>query len=153
MDVDYKVILWCVYVGILIAALYTTYQKSVIGRLVHALFEKGCHSPETALTLAELGLADHKLIRNALKPKSTVSNLVSSVSESENGSAPAKNGFDFSLARFYVSPEKKEKAARYEADGSSLLTLLFAVIGGLIIVLLGHLLVPYLTSLFTELLS
>ncbi len=151
MDMDYKLLLWCIYGGILIAALYIGYQKSVVGRLVRALIEKGCDSPENALTLEQLGLEKHARIRAALKPKSTLSHMISAVFPSTFDDT--KNTFDFSATRFYLSDEKKEKAARYCSEGSFLLTLLFAVLGGLIIVLLGYILVPYLSTLFTELLS
>ncbi len=153
MDFDYKLILWCVYAGILIAAVYICYQKTVIGRLVSTLLEKGCDSPETAMTLAELGLEKHLRIRTALKPRSTLSRLVLPISESIDGASPAKNTFDFSTTRFYLPVEKREKAKHYNRESSSLFTLLIAVIGGLILVVLGHLLIPYLSSLFTEILS
>ena len=158
MSLDYTVILWCVYAGIVLAALYAYYQKNLIGRLVRALLENTCDSPKSAKTLGELGLEKDVFVRNALHPKSTLTRLVSSTEEPVESQRirgrKQKPAFSFESARFYISPDKKDEAMlAYDHQGTTLLSLVFAIVGGLLIIAVGYYLVPYLSSLFTQIFS
>ena len=152
MDIDYRLILWCVYIGVLIAAVISCYQKSVSGRLLRALMAQSCNSPDAARTLTELGLDTVKGLRSALKPTRALCRLITAVSP-EAESAENKRTFDFSVTKFYLSPAHEEKASAFLRTGISWLMLIPVAIGGLIVVLLGYMFIPSLYTLFAELLS
>ena len=150
MNIDYKFVLWCIYIGVVLASVYTYYQRNLVGRLVLALLEKECHSPESAATLADLGLERSVFIRKALRPSSVLSRFILAHHPNTNPDGK-KSAFDFTTTRFYIPPEKKEKAVRYNRAGSTWLSVLLAVVGGLVFVLLGYLLIPYFSSLLNDL--
>lgn len=156
MDFDYKLILWCVYIGILIATVISCYQKNVSGRLLRALLAQGCDSPETAKTLTELRLDKAAGLRSALRPASALCRLVTAVvpkTDEMQEKTTKKRVFDFSSTRFYLSSDRSEKASAYLHTGTSWLMLLPVAIGGLIVVLLGYMFIPSLYTFFAELLS
>ena len=75
--------------GILLAALYTFYQRRVPGGLVRAILKAGALSPESAKTLAELGCGKSRLIAFELRHNAMLKRLVHTVGTTDADAAAA----------------------------------------------------------------
>ncbi|MBQ8357604.1 MAG: hypothetical protein IJX39_07330 [Clostridia bacterium] len=107
-------------IGILIAALYAFYQKSVPGAIVRSLLGAEALSPESAKTLAELGLERNPFIRFELKHNGMLRKVVfrapSGAEEEQNADTDAP---DPQADRFYIPEELKYRAElRFEKKGN-----------------------------------
>ncbi len=101
------VLVWSLCAGILLAAVYMLYQKTVPGGVVRAILAAQALSPESAKTAGELGissrLARHELCRNI-----TLKRMVRRVEK------------DGEETRYYIPEEEKYRAdVRYEKEGRS----------------------------------
>ena len=70
-------------IGILLACLYTLYQKLVPGGIVRAILKAQAHTPEAAKTLTELGLDKNPLYRFELRRNTVLKKTVLCTSEQE----------------------------------------------------------------------
>ncbi len=122
------VILWAMYAGLLIAIIASTYNRSYVGEAVRAIVKNECYSPDTALTLEELGIKASALRRYSLRDKTTVRKYIR-IANGEECKSVKKRGkaslavrkffsmdtadaanYDFSAARFYIPEDKKDTA-------------------------------------------
>ena len=62
-----ELILICCYLGILVACGLAIYDKRVMGSFIRTLLQRGATSPETALTLKELGFDKKGAVVRALR--------------------------------------------------------------------------------------
>lgn len=128
-----NLVIWSVYIGFMIASVMYYYQKKVVGGFVRRVMEKGANSPDTAMTLAELGYQNHPAIRRELKKPGPLRKMVWEAEDNylqgENGLlySAREKALDLNLGRFYVSEEKRiEAELRYDNKGTDLFTLIIA---------------------------
>ena len=101
-------------IGAVLASLLMLYHQSVPGSLVRALLRAEAHSPEKALTLADLGL-DRALIRLELHRGAVTKKFVLAT-EAADGEGES---------RYYIPEELRYRAAvRYEKKGNGPISVL-----------------------------
>ncbi len=128
------------FIGVAIACFAMLYNKRTIGGIVRKIIAEGASSPESAKTLAELGLDRKILTRNAIVRNVTLRRYVKCVEEEEYLSKYAdlqdakrkvksKYYIDLKTDRFYIPEEKRIQAEiRYEKKGSNLFSVIFAIV-------------------------
>ena len=105
--------------GIFLAALYTAYQRGVVGKPVRALLRAEALSPESAKTLAELGLEKNPFVVFEIGRNATLKTLIKSL-VGEGDDAPT---------RYYIPEELKYRAdVRFEAKGNGVAALLITAV-------------------------
>lgn len=145
-------------IGFIIAAIVIAHTKKKFGGFVGKLLLSGCHSPETAKTLYELGYFRNATIRKELSRGVVLKKLVykveSDTKKSEDltdadgqDSGETKNklatklsflaqwnqNLDFTKLRFYIPEDLKYRAEiRFERKGSGWIPVLLTAIGSLI---------------------
>lgn len=70
--------------GVLLASFIIVFEKRVVGKFIRALLAKGAQTPETACSLADLGLAESGFIKRELS-RASVSRKLVSVVDKEGG--------------------------------------------------------------------
>ena len=121
--------------GIVLASLYTLYQKSVPGSLVRALLAAQAHTPEAAKSMAELNLRPACLILLELRHNPVLGKLV--LTEGQG-----------SEARYYIPEASKYRAnARFGEKGNALLQLILTVLLSLLLAILLFKLIPLVLSM------
>ena len=147
----------------LFASLCVSYQRNYLGRLVRELYARKAFSPETACTLAELGLDGRRLLKLELsRPQTALRKSIRFVGESEPRYVDARGRvhyrtreiLDFENTRFYLPEGLRERANfRFSGKGNTQkgfwLSILVAVVGTPLLI---HLL-PALFSLADAILS
>ena len=104
--------------GVLIAAFLIFLNKQTLGKFVKKLFDERAESEATAKSLSDLGFAKNRIVKLALKPGSTLRKVVRATEEKEG-----------EPARYYIPEETSYRAeVTYNPDGSSVMTLVIAVI-------------------------
>ena len=153
-----RIIIFGIFIGVLLASLYSIYVKNVIGAFVRKLLSQACLSEEKAKTLGELGYSRNPFVRLALRG-SLLASTVSRVCPTEETAAaevgggseaaaqsvdaepsvtqptnapqkPAKNAkTDPQIVRYYIKEEKKYVAEmRFNARGSGWPTFFFVLL-------------------------
>lgn len=118
--VDLNFILIGLYVGIVLALIFSCYRKGYIGGAVRALLKAKAHSAEAAKTPEELGLAKKPLLLRALRRR-RFGGLVRCVDES-----PEEKKKDFSHERYYIPEDHRYQAEdRYSRKGLGIGTVIF----------------------------
>ena len=140
-----------VFLGIAIALFVTVFNKRILGEMVRKLLSEESLSSESAKTLDELGLANHFLLRHAVKGNVSLRRVVYcreeeeflQKQEEERQNAPSPKKFrakpfrvDPKAHHFYIPEDQKDTAAAkfdkkgtsYVALGISLLLLLVLMI-------------------------
>ena len=129
--VNLKGLIWGIFGGFAIGIVISYYHKSFLGELPRRLIKKGASSPESALTLKEVGLKPGRLLTGALKNGKTLRHCVSIANEEEceiRTDKPEKKSFlssffperkkfeyDFENMKLFVSEENKYLAeVKYE---------------------------------------
>ncbi len=69
-------VIWPMIIGVYIAIIIIFINKKTIGRLVKKLLSASADSEESAVSLKELGLEKKPSLRYALRPSSTLSNII-----------------------------------------------------------------------------
>ena len=101
------VLIWAFAAGILLAAVYMLYQKSVPGSVVRAVLAGEALSEESAKTAAELGITG-RLAQRELKRNVTLKRMIHRV-EAEGRET-----------RYFIPEEEKYRAElRYEREGKN----------------------------------
>lgn len=115
-------ILWPLVLGVILAACAVFFNKQTVGKFVKKLFDEQAISEESAKSLAELGFEHSRLVKFALRPDSTLRKVVRAVPASNEEGQPLPD-------RFYIPDECAYRAeVTYNPDGSSLLTIVIAII-------------------------
>jgi hypothetical protein len=147
----------------LIAALAVGYQRTYLGALIRALYARECFDEASAATLADLGLDQKRLLRFELsRPQTVLRKSIRYVGEGEpcytdergRTHYRTREVLDFKTTRFYLPEGLRERAAiRFSGKGSDvksfLLTLLVAIVGGVLLIKL----LPALFALADSILS
>ena len=142
-----NLIIWSVYAGFMIAGIGAVYNKNYLGKPVRALCAAGAYSPQSALTLADLGIKPSGLLKRALREGGALGKYVYVANPDECRVDKPHSGFlkrlgrflnigvsdgvryDLAAARLYV-PEKPQYRAqvRYDKKGSSPALLIVAAV-------------------------
>ena len=161
-------IIIALFLGVIIAAAMSLFQKRTLGNLVRALDREGCTSPESAKTLEDLGLLKNAAIREDLRRGSSLRRVVRCVGEEQylaeqaekrkifEAEQAAKGSrrergkwkeipykYDFSTDRFYI-PEHLMYGAtvQFNQKGTNPLGFAFAVIICVVLMMLCCHLLP-----------
>lgn len=126
------------FLAIIVASFVITINRGVYGTLITRLNANRCHTPETAMTLKELGIEKNAAVRSALRTGSIYKGLVfcpakdeydvaamrERIAAKEAGTAlrhGKKYRYDFDRDRFYIPETESFTAERkFEKKGSRL---------------------------------
>lgn len=146
-----ELVIWCMFIGLMLAAIYMFYQKKVIGAFVRALLGTGASDQDSAKTLKELGFEGNLPVRSALRGSGVLRKLVwetgDNYIENEDGVkySARQTPMDVNTARFYINEENRVRAElRYNEKGSDIFML---IITGLVFLMIAYLAVEYLPDL------
>ena len=136
-------------IGIIIAAAMVVHTKTGVGGFVRTLIKKSCLSPDTAMTLSELGYFSNLSVRRELKKGVSLGKLVrcvetdpplqkeSFIDETQGATEAPATVIDTSTMHFYIPEELRYRAEiRYDKKDASwlfftvltVLTVLFAAL-------------------------
>lgn len=161
-------IVWAIFVGILLGAAASVYQKQVIGAFVRLLIKQGATEPARAQTLSELGQSQNWFIRWALREEGTLRKLVHLDQEPteipKEAVHPIRRFFsskdtfyektDMKNARFYIPQDLVTRAEiRYEKKGTDLFSLLITALVFLVVVYLSLEFIPDLIGMYSSFFS
>ena len=126
------------FLAIIVASFVVTINRGVYGTLITRLNANRCHTPETAMTLKELGIEKNAAVRSALRAGSVYKGLVfcpakdeydvaamrERIAAKESGAAAKrarKYKYDFERDKFYIPETESFTAERkFEKKGSRL---------------------------------
>ncbi len=151
--------------GIVLASLWSVYNKRYLGSLVRKLLDEGASSPETAKNLYEIGFDDKLGVRLALRRGHTYSGCVVCVEEEEylfemqrkkeefeaaHAGEKKKPKFkypafkpDLDVMHYYIPEEKAFSAeTRFSAKGANITGIFIVLILLAIILIAATILVP-----------
>ena len=121
-------IIWAIILGVFIAVVITYINKKTVGKLVNKLLALPADSEENAVTLDELGFEKNGSLRYALRPSSTLSNIIK---HTEDG-------------RYYIQEDQQYRAEIvYTQNRLSVMTL---VISAVLLIVAGSALLNVLPS-------
>lgn len=166
-------IIIALFLGVMIAAALSLFQKRTLGDLVRALDRDGCTTPEKAKTLAELGLLRNSAIKQDLRRGASLRRVVRCVGEEEytaeqeqkrkifEAEQAAKQNrrergkwkeipyrYDFSTDRFYIPEDLVYGASvQFDKKGTNPLTLVFTVVACIALMMLCCYLLPEMLQL------
>lgn len=69
-------IVWSIIIGVFIAVVITYINKKTVGKLVDKLLSLPADTEENAVSLDDIGLGNKGSLRYALRPSSTLSNII-----------------------------------------------------------------------------
>lgn len=146
-----EMVIWCIYIGLMIAVIFMFYQRQVIGAFVRALLKADAADAASAKTLNDLGFSKNYPVRNALRKGGVLRKLVweseDNYIENENGVliSARQKPMDVNTARFYINDDNRIRAElRYSAKGSDIFML---IITALVALMLAYLAVTFLPDL------
>lgn len=163
-ELKLEFIVWPIFLGICIGAFITVFVRVKLGEVVRAIIEKGAISPETALTLEELGLSKRFFIRSALRGRSALRRVV----EATDGTvAVAENGEPVGLrilgineapnldsCRFFITDANRERAESiYDNTNSTLLSAIITVLVAFVVAALSMIIIPNLMQMLENMLE
>ena len=109
--ISLPMILIAFFIGVNIAAIYAIFNKRVLGDFVRVLNYRDANTPETALTLEELGFHKNTAVRSSLKGV-TLRRVVRCVEEEEFLAALEKKRAEFEAARVSGNDGEGESAVK-----------------------------------------
>lgn len=146
-----ELVIWCMFIGLVLASIFMFYQKKVIGAFVRALLNAQASDSSSAKTLNELGFARNFPVRSALRGGGALRKLVWEMGdnylENENGVkySARQTPLDVNTARFYITEENRIRAElRYNDKGTDIFMLIITV---LVFLMVAYLAATYLPDL------
>lgn len=133
IDLNISLVLLFFFVGLCAAAMVVNHHRSYMATAVKQLIRHGADGEANAKTIGELGLGQIRSIRRALSRDGQLTKKVKRVGEErltyeeyvalkKAKKLPKAEKIDFDTARFYISPDQKERAKSfYENNSSSVL--------------------------------
>lgn len=127
-----EVIVWGLFFGIMIGGALAVYNKRYLGEFVRRLIQEEAFSPESALTLSEIGFGKNAFVQNAIKKgvafKSIVYEKDDEVVVVDGIAKPVfHEEIDFSQARFYIPYEFRHRAElKFDKKGTHLMLVVIA---------------------------
>ena len=114
-------ILWPLIAGVILAACAVFFNKQTVGKFVKKLFDEQAVNEESAKSLAELGFEKNSLVKFALRTGSTLRKVIHV--------APCDSEDNTAAERYYIPDECAYRAeVTYNPDGSSVLTIVIAIV-------------------------
>ena len=108
---DIRLVLWAFMIGVSVAALYVFFVRKKLGSFVQKLLQNNAFTPESAMSMEELGEKPTFFLRRSLNNGSDFSRTVLC----ENG-------------RYYIPEENIQKAEnKYKANTGGVVILLIAI--------------------------
>ena len=136
-----EMVLWPIFIGVCAAVLYSQFIKGRLGPFVKALIKANANSPESALTLEELGFDKNKHVLYELKRKNGLSGLVERC-ESVNSDADIspddveKSQSGEKIVRYYIPEQNADRAESMYANGGASWKITLAIIGAFLLVII-----------------
>ena len=163
-ELKLEFIVWPIFLGICIGAFITVFVRVKLGEVVRAIIEKGAISPETALTLEELGLSKRFFIRSALRGRSALRRVVEAtdgtVAVAENGEPTGLRILGINEApnldscRFFITDANRERAESiYDNTNSTLLSAIITVLVAFVVAALSMIIIPNLMQMLENMLE
>ena len=121
------------FIGVIIASLSAIYRQLFLGGIVRNILSKNATSPETALTLEQLGYKrDNLFIKFALRKKSTFRKTVHAVESTDND-------------HLYYIPQEiaPREEIRFRKKGNSPIWLLIGAAIFLVVAFVALTVIPY----------
>lgn len=164
-------IIVALFIGVVIGAISSMFNRRVLGDFVRALTSEGCRTPESAKTLAELGFLKNTAVRASLRAGGVLGRVVSCVEEDAyNASVVEKRGIyelraaesgektapfrvvpykrDISTAHFYIPAEKCDSAEmRFRKKGTNWAVLVIGIIASAVLLWLVLRILPELLQM------
>ena len=108
---DYEQILWAFMIGVTLAAVYVFCVRRVLGGFVKKLLDRNAFTPETAVTLEEIGQKPGILLRRSLRRGTDFADTVAECD-----------------GRYYIPREQLEKAEhKYKNSAGGVAVLLVSI--------------------------
>lgn len=112
-------ILYPMLIGLIIGVMVVLFNKQVIGKLVKKLLDDKISTDGTAKTLEELGFGKSRTLKFLLRDGTTLRKMVKTAENDGKTSAP----------RYYIPEDCAYRAeVTYNPDGSSVITVVIAII-------------------------
>lgn len=163
-EMKLEFIVWPIFLGICVGAFITVFVRVKLGEVVRAIIEKGAVSPETALTLDELGMSKKFFVRSALRGRSALRRVV----EATDGTAVSdENGESVGLrvleineepnldeCRFFITDANRERAESiYDNTNSTLLSAVVTVLVAFVVAAVSMVIIPNLMQMLENMLE
>ena len=140
-----NIIVWSLFIGFILAIFATLYNKFVIGRLVHALLEKGANTEDTAISTSEAG-CNNAFVRLALRRGTALRRVVYMVGDTELHDAK----YD-ACAALYIPEETRHRAeVTYGKSDITAGGVILAAIACAVIAITALILIPDLIQLLAN---
>ena len=149
-------IVFAIFVGVFLAAVYSVYLNYFLGKLVRKLNSEEIFSPDRAKTLSELGFSKNVLILQALRGRFSLRRVVHSVELDAHLEAKTGEEFRFSpkTEHFYIPEENKHTAMmRFGKQRTTPVEMLFTLLGIAICLGVVFACLPELVRLFDNVVS
>lgn len=163
-EIRLEFIVWPIFLGICIGAFITVFVRVKLGEVVRAILEKGAVSPETALTLEELGVAKRFFVRSALRGRSALRRVVEATDGSaavdENGESAGlrvlgiNEAPDLDNCRFFIADANRERAESiYDNTNSTLLSAIVTVLVAFVVAAVSMIIIPNLMQMLENMME
>ena len=163
-ELKLEFIVWPIFLGICIGAFITVFVRVKLGEVVRAILEKGAISPETALTLEELGVAKRFFVRSALRGRSALRRVVDSTDGAEvmdeNGEKIGlrvlglNEAPDLNRCRFFITDANRERAESiYDNTNSTLVSAFITVLVAFVVAAVSMVIIPNLMQMLENMLE
>ena len=129
-----ELVIWCIYIGFVVASVMSLYYKRFLGAFVRKLLEEEAFTPDKALTLGELGFENNSIIKSQLKSGGVFSSIVfmqeDEIKLKGDSAVPVyHDSIDFSTARFYIPYELRIRAElKFSHKGTHVMGVVIAII-------------------------
>ena len=134
-----QLVVWGLAIGFFLAALFSLYQRFVVGAPIRALLRLLALSPESAKTEEELGIGGNVLLHRALTKNTSVQKLIKKTEGEPCG--------------YYIPEELKYRAElRYEKKGNPFLQIVLAALLSVVIGVAFIKLIPLFLSMIDAIL-
>lgn len=164
-------IIVALFVGAIVGALLSLFNKRVLGEFVRVLINESCTTPESAKTLGELGFLKNSAVRSSLRSGGLLGKTVRCVEEDEfSAETFKKRGIyelraaesgkklppfreipykrELSTAHFYIPADKCDSAEmRFSKRGTNWVTLVLGIIASVILLWLVLRILPELLQM------
>ena len=142
-----ELVIWSIFIGIMIGVFAVFYTRRILGSLVRRIIENGCTSPETAMTLCELGCSKNFFIKSSLKGgilKNAVCVIKNNDSESQ-GINPEED-------KLYIPEEKRHSSElRFSGKDTDVFGIIIALAVFIALAFALTKIIPYITDLIGDL--
>ena len=110
---EIKTIVWMFMIGCAIATLTVYYNNRFLGKLVRALIDIEATSPESAMSIDELGVKMTPFLSRALRPESAYSEIVLKTDD----------------GRYYIAPDRVSLAkAKFRSKDATVIFLAISLV-------------------------